>query len=57
MQFCQVFLPPKEPLVATLNKTFALTSRTSVAKKGMTVPNLSETLRLLCPKSKKEECD
>ena len=23
----------------------------------MTIPNLSETLRLLCPKSKKDECD
>ena len=33
------------------------TSRTNVAKKGMIIPNLSETLRLPCPKSKKMECD
>ena len=39
-----------------MNETFALTSRTSVAKKGMAIPILSETLRLPCPKSKKKEC-
>ena len=33
--------------MATLSKTCALTSRTKVAQKGMTIPNLSETLRLL----------
>ena len=43
--------------MATLNETCALTSRTNVAKKGMIIPNLSETLRLPCPKSKKMECD
>ena len=43
--------------MATLNETCALTSRTNVAKKGMISPNLSETLRLPCPKSKKKECD
>ena len=57
MQIFQVFLPLKEPLVATLTKTCVLISRTNVAEKGMTAPNLSETLRLLCSKSKKEECD
>ena len=44
-------------MVATLNETCALTPRTNLAKKGMNILNLSETLRLLCPKSKKEECD
>ena len=43
--------------MATLNETCALTPRTNLAKKGMNILNLSETLRLLCPKSKKEECD
>ena len=33
--------------MTTLSKTWALTSRTKVAQKGMTIPNLSETLRLL----------
>ena len=47
----------KEPLVATLNETCALASRTNIAKKGMIIPNLSETLRFPCPKSKKKECD
>ena len=57
MQIFQGFLPVKEPLVATLSKTCTLTARTNVAEKGMTIPNLSETLRLLCSKSKKEECN
>ena len=57
MQIFQVFLPLEEPLVATLSKTCAFISRTNVAEKGMTVLNLSEALRLLCSKSKKEECD
>ena len=57
VQIFQVFLPLKESLVATLNKTCALTARTNVAEIGMTIPNLSETLRLLCSKSKMEECD
>ena len=43
--------------MATLNEICALTSRTNEAKKGMIIPNLSETLRLPCPKSKKKECD
>ena len=43
----QVFLPLKEPLVAKLSETCVHTSRTNVAEKGMTIPNLSETLRLL----------
>ena len=33
MQILQVLLPLKEPLVATLNGTYALTSETNVAKK------------------------
>ena len=41
------FLPLKEPLVAKLSETCVHTSRTNVAEKGMTIPNLSETLRLL----------
>ena len=57
MKVFQVFLPLKEPLLATLNETCALTSAINVAKKGMTILNLSETLRFVCPKSKKEECD
>ena len=40
-----------------LNETCTLMFRTNVAKKGMTILNLSGTLRLLCPKTKKEECD
>ena len=43
--------------MATLSKTLALTARIYVDQKGMTIPNLSETLRLFCSKSKKEECD
>ena len=43
--------------MASLNETCALTSEANVAKKGMTIPNLSKTIRLFCPKSKKEECD
>ena len=43
----QVFLPLKEPLVAKLSETCVHTSRTNVAEKGMTISNLSETLRLL----------
>ena len=57
MQIFQDFLLLKEPLVATLNETCALTSRVNVAKKAMTIPNLLETLRLPCPKLKKKECD
>ena len=57
MQIFQVFLLLKEPLVATSNETCALMSRTNVAKKDMIIPNLSETLRLPCPKWKKKECD
>ena len=53
MQILQVFLPLKEPLVASLNETCALTSETNVAKKGMTIPNLSKTIRLFCSKSKR----
>ena len=52
MQIFQVFLPLKEPLVATLSKTCASISRRNIAEKGMTVPNLSETLTLLFSKSK-----
>ena len=47
----------KKPSVATLNETYALTSRTNVAKKGMIIPTLSETLRFPYPESKKKECD
>ena len=43
--------------MATLKETCVLTSRTNVAKKCMINPNLSETLRVLCPKSKNKECD
>ena len=58
MQICQIFLPLKELLVATLNETCRFKSRIFVAKEGMmTIPNLSETLRFLWPKPKKEECD
>ena len=53
MQILQVFLPLKEPLVALLNETWALTSETNAGKKGMTIPNLSKTIRLFCPKSKR----
>ena len=52
-QILQVFLPLKEPLVASLNETCALTSEANVAKKGMTIPNLAKTIRLFCPKSKR----
>ena len=48
MQSFQDFLSLKEPLVATLSETCAVTSRTNVAGQGMTIPNLLETLRLLC---------
>ena len=53
MQILQVFLPLKEPLVALLNETCALTSETNVGIKGMTIPNLSKAIRLFCPKSKR----
>ena len=53
MQILQVFLPLKEPLVALLNETWALTSETNAGKKGMTIPNLSKTIRLFCPRSKR----
>ena len=43
--------------MATLNETCALLFRAKVAIKGIIIPNLSEPFRLLCPKSKKEECD
>ena len=57
MQVFQVSLPLEELLIATLSKTCALTASTYVTEEGMTIPNLSETLRLLCSKSKKEEWD
>ena len=41
--------------MVTLNETCTLTSRTSAAKKSMVILNLSETLRLHFPKSKKKE--
>ena len=53
MQILQVFLPLKEPLVALLNETWALTSETNTGKKGMIIPNLSKTIRLFCPRSKR----
>ena len=53
MQILQVFLPLKEPLVALLNETWALTSETNAGKKGMAIPNLSKTIRLFCPRSKR----
>ena len=52
-QILQVFLPLKEPLVASLNETCALTSEPNVAKKDMTIPNLSKIIRLFRPKSKR----
>ena len=52
-QILQVFLPLKEPFVALLNETCALTSAANVAKKGMNIPNLSKTIRLFCPKLKR----
>ena len=42
-QIWQVFLPLKEPFVALLNKTCALTSEANVAKKVMTIPNLFQS--------------
>ena len=39
-----VFLPVKEPLVATLSKTRALIFRIHVSGQGMTIPNLLKTL-------------
>ena len=57
MQILQVFLPLKEPLVASLNETCALTSETNVAKKGMTIPNLSKAIRLFCPKPKRRSAN
>ena len=51
-KYFSVFLPLKEPLVATLNETCPLKFRINVAKKGTTIPLIS-----LCPKSKKEKCD
>ena len=53
MQILQVLLPLKEPLVASLNETCALTSETNVVKKGMTIPSLSRAIRLFCSKSKR----
>ena len=50
IQNFQIFLLLKESLVANLNETCALTSRTNVATKGMIILNLSETLILPCPK-------
>ena len=44
-------MPLKEPLVATLSETCALTSRANVAEKGMSIPNFLETLTLLWPHS------
>ena len=53
MQVFQVSLPLDKLLIATLSKTCALTASTYVAEERMTIPNLSETLRLLCSKYKK----
>ena len=53
----QSFLHLRNPLVASFNETHALTSRKNAAEKGIIIPNLSETLRLPCLKSKKKECD
>ena len=50
-------LPLKEPLLPVLNEASALTWRTYVAKKIMTIPNFSETLGLLCSNSKMEACN
>ena len=47
MKFFLVFVPLKKPLVATLSETCALTCRTNVAEKDMTITNLSKTLRSL----------
>ena len=44
-------MPLKEPSVATLSETGALTSRTNVAEKGMSITNFLETLTLLWPHS------
>ena len=57
MEIFQFFLLLKEPLVATLNETCALTSRANVAEKVMIIPNLSKTLTLPWPKSKKKDYD
>ena len=56
-KFFSFFYLLKEPLIATLNETCALTSRTNVARKGMVIPYLSETLRLSCPKLNMKQCD
>ena len=56
MQIFRVFLPLKEPLVATLTEIM-YTSTINVAEKGMTIAILSKTFRLLCSKSKTEEPD
>ena len=42
-----VFLPLKKHFFSTLSENYALTSRTNIAEKGMTILNLSETFRLL----------
>ena len=47
MQIFEFLLPLKYPLVTTLSETCKITSRKNVAEKGMTIPNLSETIRLL----------
>ena len=57
MQIFLVSLPLYKLLIAPLSKSCALTARTYVAEKDMTIPNLSERLRLLRTKSKKEESD
>ena len=53
MQILQVCLPLKDPLVASLNETCALTSEMNVYKKGMAIPNFSKAIRLFCAKSKR----
>ena len=39
MQIFKVSLPLKEPLVATLSETCAITTRTNVPEKGITITN------------------
>ena len=47
MEIFEFLLPLKYPLATTLSETCKITSRKNVAEKGMTIPNLSETIRLL----------
>ena len=39
MQIFKVSLPLKKPLVATLSETCAITTRTNVPEKGITITN------------------